>query len=105
MTQSEQLNKSVSAMRRALAHKRAARKIQTNTQLVAHEVVSNALAASENPLLEQSFRAYAVLERLDALEGQAQSSAFAHSVLDIDLTLAPESEELAAFGQALQSEA
>ena len=63
-----ELEKTLKTLRQNLAKKRAARKAQTNSDLRAFELVSEEVAAqSENPLLEQNFRADSVLAHLDAL--------------------------------------
>ncbi len=110
MTASEELHHSLHTLRTTLAKKRAERKNATNSQLRALEVVSHSLAAESNPLLDQSFRAYSVLERLNALDAERDASAFGASLFveaspsEWNEELNPElAAELAAFQIALRS--
>jgi hypothetical protein len=91
-----ELQQTLHSLRNTLAKKRAARKTQTNTDICAFESVSQHLASqSENLLLEQSFRAYSVLNRLHELNIERQQSLFANSVLDKQTSLFDTIEESA----------
>lgn len=107
-----ELEATLKSLRANLAQKRAARKSQTQAELQAFDAVSKQLhTESENPLLEQSFRAYAVLERLQALELERQHSLFGVSQLsseeslfcDSDSNTNADADELLAFQQALKA--
>ena len=105
MTTNLELTQTLSVLRHTLAQKRAARKTETDTHLHAFDAVSQHITVQlDNPLLEQSFRAYAVLERLRELETQGQHSAFEYSeILPQDKLLdLPDSQELQDFQRALQ---
>ncbi len=101
-----ELEKTLKTLRQNLAKKRAARKAQTNSDLRAFELVSEEVAAqSENPLLEQNFRAHSVLAHLDALRLERQSSLFASSQLPKQASQFdnPSEEEWAAFQRAVSA--
>ena len=99
-----ELEESLRTLRRTLAHKRAARKAQTDGDLRAFDSVSDSIfSQSENPLLEQSFRAHSVLTRLHELEIERQYSLFNSSELSPQESQFdhPDAHELAAFQRAL----
>jgi hypothetical protein len=106
MTTNLELTQTLSVLRRTLAKRRAARKTETDTHLHAFDAVSQHITAqSDNPLLEQSFRAYAVLERLRELETQGQHSTFECSEVPSQDSLLdlPNAQELQDFQRALQT--
>ena len=99
-----ELEASLRTLRKVLAQKRAARKAQTDGDLRAFDSVSDSIfSQSENPLLEQSFRAHSVLARLHELEAERQHSIFHSSELGRQESLfdSPDAHEVAAFQRAL----
>jgi hypothetical protein len=104
LTANAEIEKTLTALRLTLAQRRASRKEQTDAELRAFDAVSSEITSqTDNPLLEQSFRAYAVLERLQALELERQTSAFSDSAMaeqasHFDI---PDTHELQTFQHAL----
>lgn len=104
MSTNPELAQTLNALRRTLAEKRSARKAQTDGDLRAFDSVSDSIfSQSENPLLEQSFRANSVLARLHELELERQNSLFHNSALDKQESRfdSADAEEIAAFQRAL----